>query len=81
MSKKEGFVMIRVKQVLITSVKMKIISETNILPIKYNKKQTTNQESMKIDNHDVCEIIEEVHRKNKFDNEFDIGWISECEYD
>ena len=29
----------------------------------------------------VCEIIEQVHRRDKFDKEFDIRLISECEYD
>ena len=36
---------------------------------------------MKIDDEDVKEIIEEVYRRNKFDKEFDIGLISECEED
>ena len=34
---------------------------------------------MKIDDNDVCEIIEEGHRRDKFDKDFDIGLISECE--
>ena len=36
---------------------------------------------MKIYDDDVCEIIEEVHRRDKFDKEFDIGLIFEYEYD
>ena len=35
---------------------------------------------MKIDD-DVCEIIEEVYRRDKFDKEFDIGFMSEYEDD
>ena len=31
--------------------------------------------------YDVCEIIEEVYRRDKFDKEFNIGLISECEDD
>ena len=79
MSKREGLVMIRLKQVLITGVTMKMISDKNMLPNKCNKKQATNQGVMKIDDDDVCEIIEEVYRGDKFDKEFDIGLISECE--
>ena len=36
---------------------------------------------MKIDDDDICEIIEERYRRDKFNKEFDIGLISECEYD
>ena len=77
----EGLVMIRLKQALITGVTMKIISENNMLPNKYNKKQAIDHGAMKIDDDDVCEIIEEVCRRDKFDKEFNIGLISECEDD
>ena len=50
-----------------------------MLPNKCNKKQATNQGAMKIGDDDVCEIIEEVYRRDKFDKEFDIGLRSECE--
>ena len=33
---------------------------------------------MKIDDRDVCEIIEEIHRRDKFDKDFDIDIVSEC---
>ena len=36
---------------------------------------------MKIDDDDVCEISEEAYRRDKFDKEFNIGLISECEDD
>ena len=52
-----------------------------LLPNKYNKKQATNQGAMKIDDDDICEIIEEVYRRDKFDEKFNIGLISECEDD
>ena len=73
--------MIRLKHVLITGVTMKMISDKNMLPNKCNKKPATNQGAMKIDDDDVCEIIEEVYRRNKFGKEFNIGLISECEDD
>ena len=44
-------------------------------------KTQTKQGAMKIDDEDVKEIIEEVYRRDKFDKEFDIGLISECEED
>ena len=57
------------------------ISEKNILPKTCNRKEATNQGAMKIDDEDIKEIIEEVYRRDKFDKEFDIGLISECEED
>ena len=36
---------------------------------------------MKMDDEDIREIIEQVYRRDKFDKEFDIGLISECEED
>ena len=52
-----------------------------MLPSKCNKKETTNQGAMKIDDDDICEIMKEVYRRDNFDKEFDIGLISECEDD
>ena len=57
------------------------ISENDMLPSKCNKKQATNQGLMKINNDDVCEIIEEFYRRDKFGEEFDIWLISEGEHD
>ena len=64
-----------------TSVTMIKISEENMLPSKCNKKEANNHGAMKIYDDDICEIIEEVYRRDKFDKEFDIGLISECEED
>ena len=64
-----------------TGVTMMKISEKNMLPSKCNKKEATNQGVMKIDDDNICEIIEEVYRRYKVDKEFDIGLISECEDD
>ena len=50
-----------------------------MIPNICNKKTTTNQEVMKIDDDDVCVIMKEIHKRNKFDKEFDIELISECE--
>ena len=64
-----------------TGLKRKKIDETNMLPNTCNKKQATSLNTMKIDDDGICEIIEQVHRRDKFDKEFDIRLISECEYD
>ena len=52
--------MVKLKQVLATGGTMMKISEENILPSKCNKKEATNQGAMKIDDDNICEIIEEV---------------------
>ena len=57
------------------------ISEKNMLPKTCNRKEAKNQGAMKIDVEDIKEIIKEVYRRDKFDKEFDIGLISECEED
>ena len=72
MSKREGLIEIRLKQVLIIGVTMKMISDNNMLPNKCNTKYATNQGATKIDDDDVYEIIEEVYRIDKFDKEFNI---------
>ena len=64
-----------------TGVTMMKITEDIMLPSKCNKKEETNQGAIKVDNDDICEIIEKVYRRDKFDKEFDIGLISECEED
>ena len=64
-----------------TGVTMMKISEENMLPNKCNKKEAANQGTMKIDDEDTREINKEVYRRDKFDKEFDIGLISECEED
>ena len=64
-----------------TGVTMMKISEENMLPSKCNKKEATNQGAIKINDDNIREIIEEVYRRDKFDKEFDIGLISECEED
>ena len=71
--------MIKLKQVLITDVTMKMISDNNMLPNKCNKKQVKIQGAMKIDDDDddVCVV----YRKDKFDKELNIGLLSECEDD
>ena len=81
MRKQEGMVMIRLKQILMTCVMMMKISEENMLPNKCNKKEAANQGTMKIDDEDTREISKEVYIRDKFDKEFDIGLISECEED
>ena len=73
--------MIRLKQVLMIGLKMMKITEENMIPSKCNKKEATNQGAMKIDYNYICEIMEEVYRRDKFDKEVDVGLISECEED
>ena len=65
MSKQEGIVMTRLKEVLIIGVTMKMIRDKDMLSNKYNKKQAENQKARKIDNDKVCDIIEDIYRRDK----------------
>ena len=60
---------------------MKRINETNSIPSTCSKKQVINLDEMKIDDNGMCDIIEEVHKWDKFNKRFDIGLIFEYEYD
>ena len=64
---------------LTIGLKMKRIDKENALPSTCNKKQTSNLDAINIDDNDVCGIIKE--KRDTFDKKYDIGLISECEYD
>ena len=56
---KKWFIMIRLNQVLIIGLKMNRMDEMNTC----NKNQASNLDTMKVDDNDICEIIESVHRR------------------
>ena len=66
--------MIILKQVLMAGVTMMKITEDNVLPSKCNKKEATNQRAMKINDDDICDIIEEVYRRDKFEKSLALDW-------
>ena len=76
-SKEEGLVMIRLKDMLITGVTMKKISDKNMILNECNKKKEASQEAMNIDDDNVWKIIEETYRRDNFDKEFAIGLMFE----
>ena len=67
MIKKDGFAMIRLKQVFRTGLKMKMIDEQNTLLSTCNKEQIMNLGSMKIYNDDINKTIKVSYRRDKFD--------------
>ena len=69
--------MIRLKDMLITGVTMKKISDKNMILNECNKKKEASQEAMNIDDDNVWKIIEETYRRDNFDKEFDIGLMFE----
>ena len=44
-------------------------------------KKIKHLDVIKIDDNDIYELVEEIHRKYKFDKELDIGLTFACEYD
>ena len=59
--------MIRLKQVLITVLKMKMIEEQSTLLSICNKEQVMNLGTMKIYDDDINKIIEVSYRRDTFD--------------
>ena len=57
-------------------LKMIFVYEKNKLPSKFNKKYANNLVTMKINDEEMNEVIEEMYRRNKFDKYFDIGVVS-----
>ena len=64
---------LRTKQVLMADIKLKKISENNKLPKGFNKKKGKELGALRIKEENTDELIEEISRKNQFDEESDIN--------
>ena len=80
LDKMDGYNVIRLKNVLQIGLRMIRINENNKLSIKYNKKHAIDLGFVKIDDEDMNKIIEDVHRRDEFDKDFDIGVACRCKY-
>ena len=69
----EGNTTLRKKQVLIANIKLEKISGNNKLPKRYNKKKGIELGALRIREEDIDELIEEIRRRYKFDEEFNIN--------
>ena len=64
---------LRTKQVLMADIKLKKISENNKLPKGFNKKKEKELGALRIRDENIDELIEEIRRKDQFDEDFDIN--------
>ena len=73
----DGDVTVRLKQVLLPNITMIKIDKINILPKRYNKKEAKELGAIKMINDNIDELIEEIHRRDKLDTDFDIQYDGE----
>ena len=55
------------------NIKLVDISDNNKLPKGYNKKKDKRFRSVKNKQEDIDELIEEIRKRDQFDEEFDIN--------
>ena len=67
-----GDVTVRLKQVLLPNITMMKIDKINTLPKTCKKKEAQKLEAQRMINEDINEVLEERHRIDKLDTEFDI---------
>ena len=69
----EGDKILRMKQVLMVDVKLEEISGNNKLPKGCNKKKGKELGALRIWEENIDGLIEEIRRRDQFDEEFDIN--------
>ena len=69
----EGDTTLRMKQILMTDIKLVEILENNRLPKGYDKKKAKELGVLRIRKENIDELIEEIRWRGQFDKEFDIN--------
>ena len=72
-----GDVTVRLKQVLLPNITMMKIDQINTLSKRCKKKEATKLETIRMSNEDIDELLEEIHRRDKLDTDFDIEYDGE----
>ena len=72
MNKGDVHTTLRLNQVLLPNITVIKIHIYDKLPKKYNEKYAGKLEDLKISNDNADKLLEEIHRRYKFDTEFDI---------
>ena len=62
----------RLKQVLLPNTTMTKIDKKNTVPKRCNNKQAQKLGALRMSNKDIDKLLEEIHRRDKSDTEFDI---------
>ena len=77
MKKGVGDVTVRLKQVLLLNITMMKIDKINPLPTQCKKRKAIELGAQRMSNKDIDELLEEIHRRDKMDTEFDIEYDGE----
>ena len=67
----------RLKQVLLSNITMMKIDRINTLPKGCKKQEATKLGAIRMSNEDINELLEEMHRRDKLDTDFDIEYNGE----
>ena len=70
-------VTVRLKEVLLPNITIIKIDKIKILPKWCNKKEEKKLGAIRMNNDDIDELIEEIHRRDKLDTDFDIQYDGE----
>ena len=69
-----GDATVRLKQVLLPNITMMKIYKINTLPKILKKKEAIRLGAIRMSNEDIDELLEEIHRRDKLDTDFDIEY-------
>ena len=72
-----GDVTVKLKQVLLPNITMMKIDKIDILPKRCKKTEAKKLGDIRMGNYNIDELIEEIHRKDKLDTDFDIQYDRE----
>ena len=73
----DGDVTVILKHVLLPNITMMKIDKINILPKRCKKKEAKKLGDIRMSNDNIDELIEEIHRRDKLDTDFDIQYDGE----
>ena len=61
------------KYVLMANIQLIMITKDNKLPKGYNKRKAEELWAVRMREEDIDELLEEIRRRDQFDENFDIG--------
>ena len=73
----DGDVTVRLKQILLPNITMIKIDKINTLPRRCKRKEAKKLGAIRISNDNIDELLEEIHRRDKLDTDFDIQYDGE----
>ena len=72
-----GDATVTLKQVLVPNITMIKIDKVHTLPKRFKKKEATKLGAIRMSNEDIDELLEEIHKRDKLDIDFDIYYDGE----